>query len=536
VLLSAAALLVALVPTAAFAEDPTPGTGGETDRTVGPATAGKAVCAISSSLLDEVTGMVATDKGIYAVEGGMTVDPTSVTIWTINAETCASTSKNYVWNAWDPQDLALGQDGSLWVADFGTGTEDARPAANVALEKVTIGKSTAVPHRMAYPGEKAIKPQAVLLDKDDSPIAITSEGGKAVLYKPNGALEPSIQTDLPELENVGEFTLKETGTENPLGGIGNTTVTGAAKSPDGKKVVIRTASDAYEFAVGDDGDVVAAIKSGEAAVTPLPNEPNGQSITYSADGSSFLTLSVGEKQTLLSYTPYVVPPPEPTDEEPTGGGTEEQGWFASMSLSELTRIVAAVGVVGLVLAIAGIVGIRRARKRSLEEDEYDDEYDDYDDSPGRRGRRSRDEFGGYGEGYDQYGDQYADAGAGQNGYGPNGYGPNGYGPNGYGQNEYDAAGFDATGYDDAGYGQQPGYGYDQYGAPQQAGQYSGYDQYGQPQYGAQDYGQQGYAAPEYGQPGYGQPGYGGQQPGYGGQQPGYGYEEDFDPMQDPRRR
>jgi len=501
-----AAVLVSLAPAAAFAEDPTsapPATGG--DRLVGPATAGKAVCAIASSALNEVTGMVATAGGILAVEGGMTTNPSSVVIWTINAKTCAATSKTYVWNAWDPQDLAVGSDGAIWVADFGTSTDAARPAPSIALEKVTVGKTPAVPYRMGYPGGTAIKPQALLLDKDDTPIVINSENGKAVLYKPNAALKPNETEALPELAKVGEFALKSTGTENSAGSVGNLTVTGAAKTADGKKVVIRTNSDAYEFAVGDDGDVVKAITEGEGTVTPLPGENNGRAITYSVDGTSFLTLQVGAKSKLLSYTPYVAP----AAVVPSGGGDNEnlnppaeQSWFAKLTLDQLTRIVAAVGAVGLVLAVAGVIGIRRARKRRREEEDEYDEYDDYDEPRGRRGGRARDE--GYGAGYDQYGGQYADAGYGQQPYAQNGYA-------------------------DPTYAQQPA-GYDQYGQPQ-----TGYDQYGQPQPGYDQYGQPvpGYGAPDYGaQPGYGQPQYGQQQqPGYG-----YGYEEDFDPMQDPRRR
>ena len=68
-------------------------------------------------------------------------------------------------------------------------------------------------------------------------------------------------------------------------------MTGAAKSPDGKKVVIRTASDAYEFEVGEDGDIAKAIVEGTPVVTPLPNEPAGGAIAYSLDGTKFLTLS-----------------------------------------------------------------------------------------------------------------------------------------------------------------------------------------------------------------------------------------------------
>jgi hypothetical protein len=518
---AAAAVLLALTPTAASAEDatPSPGSGSE-DRLVSPATAGKAGCEISDGQLDEITGMVATSKGIYAVEGGTTVNPSSVTVWTINGSSCLANPKNYLGNAWDPQDLQLDSDGNLWVGDFGVAVEGARPNPTMVLWKVGLTQSSAASYRVGYPGGKAIKPQAFLMDKDNVPLVINTESGKGVIYKPNKELAPNLtatSSALPELEKVGEFTLKDTGTENGAGASGNKTITGAAKSPDGTKVVIRTYSDAYEFTVGDDGDIVKAISEGEAAVTRLPNEEMGLAISYNTKGDRFLTFQSAEKSKVLTYVPFVPPPPDPVDPGPVDGGddpAEEPGWFASLSLSELTQIVAAVGAVGLALAIAGIIGIRRARKRRLEEDdEYDDDY--YDEPRGRRGRgRDGGYDDGYGQGYDQYGgDQYAGAGYGQNGYGAGGYGEAGHGQPGYGgQAGYDQYGQPA--YDPA-YGQQPGY-------DQAYGQQPGYDA---------GYGQQPGYDPAYGQQGYDQYG----QPVYP-QQGGYGYEEDFDPMQDPRRR
>src|SRR5262245_57451843 len=79
---------------------------------LGPPTAGKAICTVKNSSLNEITGMVATDGAIYAVQGGDTQDPDSLMLWTINPKTCATTSANYQWNPIDPQDLAMGTDGA----------------------------------------------------------------------------------------------------------------------------------------------------------------------------------------------------------------------------------------------------------------------------------------------------------------------------------------------------------------------------------------------------------------------------------------
>ena len=514
----------------------TEGTGGATDaeRLIGPATPGEAICTVSDSKLDAISGMVVTDAGIYAVEAG---NASAVTIWTIDAASCAATSKNYTLDPVDPQELALGSDGALWVADTGDKSESGPPARErVAFEKFVIGASKGKIHRAVYPGGAKYHAEAMILDANDLPIVITQEGSAAGVYKAATPLVPDVTSGLPELTKVGDFTPQATGTENPLAAIGNGLVTGAAKSPDGKKVVVRTASDAYEFEVGEDGDIANAIVTGTPVVTRLPNEPAGGAIAYSLDGENFLTLSAKgaatENPQLLTYARHVPPPPAPVD-TPTQPEESEQGWFESLTFSELTRIVSAVGVVGLVLAIAGIVGIRRARRRRREEEDEYDGYDDYDDDRRGRGRGGR---GGRGRGglgdYDQgYGDQGYDQGYADAGYGGNGYGGQGgqYADAGYGGR----AAYGANGYGANGYGGQQQYGADPYGQPQYGGQ-QGYDQGYADQYGGQGYGGDQYA----GQQGYGGDQYGGGQQGYGGaggQYGGYGYEEDFDPMQDPRR-
>lgn len=543
----AALVAVALGPAAGASAAPaptpttTPPAGAQTPA-IGPQTPGKVQCALKISDLANVTGMVATDNAVYAVEGGDTADPTDLKLWTINPKTCATSVAGYGLNPVDPEDLAMGTDGAIWVGDVGAGVRGQPNARSwITLEQITLQQPPATPWRMLYPKTGPFDAEAMLLDKDDQPIIFARASGKSAIYKPNKKLVPATTTGLAQLVKVGDFTPVATGTDTPLtAAVGNLVVTGAAKSPDGSKVVIRTFSDAYEYTLGADGDIVKAITTTTPVITPLPNETPGRAITYSSDGKLFLTMSgpSGGKLSLLGYTPYV---PQPTTSSnpsaDAGAGSDNSGSGASsllakLSLSQLTRIVAAVAAVGLVLAIAGIVGIRRARRRRREEEEFDD-YDDYDDEPRsrRRGGRGRGDDRGYGRaGYDEYegyGAGYAESGyggqsggySGQNGYA--GYGANGYDANGqaYGGNDYAQTGYgDATAYGQSGYAGQQGYDYGQqgYGGGQEYGGYAGQGDYAGQGYG--DYGGQGYG--DYGQ--------------YGGQQQG-GYEDDFDPL-DPRRR
>jgi len=497
-LLRTAALVVAaavvVVPgAAAFAVDPTtpPPSGGADSSSasnVGPATAGDTVCVLPTNGPSQVSGVVATASGLLAVESK---DTSAVTLFTVDLASCKATQKTYTGDPREPQDLAVGSDGTIWVSDSGNSTND---RTSIAVWKVASGSAAAVINRITFP-EGMTTAKGMVLDGTDTPIFFAVVGGKVGIYKPDKALVPNAKAPgVPALTKVGDFTPDRADTA--VAGAA-TIVTGAAKSPDGKKVVVRTAGFAYEYDV-DGGDVVKAVTTGTPRVTQLPNEPDGEAISYTTDGLKFLTLSAKptgatDAPKLLSYTPFVPTAaagsgdPGPTTPADNSGGS----FFSKLTLPQLTRIVAAVGVVGLVLAIAGIVGIRRARRRRREEEEeYDDEY--YDEHPRARRGRAQDEA---------YDDHYA-----ANGYVDPAYGQaNGYGPpaNGYAQQPYAGQ----PGYDQ--YAGQPGY--DQY-----AGQ-PGYDQYA---------GQEGYD--QYG----GQ--YGPQQQQYGAG--GYGYEEEFDPMNDPRRR
>ncbi len=477
---------------------------GGTDKTIGPQTPGEVGCAMPTAL-NEITGMVQTQAGLAVIEGHND-NPTQVKISILDTA-CKAVVKTWTGGVdpVDPEDLTVASDGSYVVCDCGD-TDSTRP--RIAVEKAPAGGGAASIYRFKYPNG-SLNAQAMLLTKTDLPIIFAQEaGGKTGIYTA-AALPPANNPNEGEegpLTRAGEFTPKKTNTPNPKGPVGEAIVTGAAKSTDGKHVVIRTFSDAYEYTVGDDGDMVNAILNTKPNVTPLPNEPQGEAISYTADGNKFMTLSVmatGATTTpkLLTYTRYIAPEEPETPVEPTDEPVADQGGFLSkFTFSELTRIIAAVGVVGLVLAIAGIIGIRRARRRRREEEDDYDDYDDYDDRRRRRGR-GRDDYGyggprepAHSGGYD---DQGGYGGAGNNyGGGYNGYGGGGYADPGYG-----AAGGQHQEYPDyGGQGQYGGYG----------GQQQGYGDFG-------------------GQQGYGD--YGAQ-----GQYPGYGYEEDFDPMQDPRRR
>lgn len=346
---------LAMLPGAPVAaQEPTPTGGAAGGPPIGPVTPGTVLCTVDNSELDEITGIVASGQALYAVEGGSTERPFVVEIWTIDQTTCAATSETYGFAPLDPQDLALASDGALWVADIGRGL-DGRDW--VTMERVDLAAGAdAVPYRTLNPATGEITGTAVLLDTDNQPIIIANSGDTAVLYRPDGPMPADSTSNLPTLVPVGEFRPINTDTPTPRGAFGRLQITGAAISPDRTKVVLRTESDAYEFSVTN-GDIVAAITQGTPTITPLPDEENGQAITYSADGTRFLTISAVPDPVLRAYQPYV-PSTAPTGDAgaPSGGGG------GGLNFSDITNIALAAMFLGLAAVVTGIVGIVRARR------------------------------------------------------------------------------------------------------------------------------------------------------------------------------
>jgi hypothetical protein len=405
----AAVFLVTLAGAPAMADNtPTANPGPSSSaapRNIGPATPGTTVCTVNNNALDEITGMVVKDGNVLAVESGATQQPAAVEVWKIGLTNCPATKTNYTGNnvyPVDPQDLALGSNGTdLWVGDLGNGVNGGR-TGKVALERVDLSKGGAPEiNRISYPSSGQINGKALLFEADGTPLIIANAGSKGAVYKPNGPLVPNAQNGYPTLTKVGDFTPIKTGTPSDKPGIAYLFVTGAAISPDRTHVVIRTSSDAYEYEIPSGATIADTITNPEAprAITPLPND-GGEAITYSADGTQFLTLSAGKNPVLRSYKPFVVPADTPANAPAgdSGGG--------KLSLGDITNIAAVIGFLGLVAVVAGIVGIVRFRKQSSArladgdwgEGDHDDEYASAGAQrrPPRQGGRRGDGSGGYG--------------------------------------------------------------------------------------------------------------------------------------------
>jgi hypothetical protein len=331
--------------------------------------AGKKVCTIQDERLGELSGLVASGSG-YITINDSTERSSEERIFYLSGKCGVGKNVQYSGDGpRDTEDLALSPDGkTLWIADIGDNPDSNPRRTSVALWTMPVdGSKRPTIHRLAYPERKPHDAEALLVGGDNIPIIITKTGGKAELFSPTAALKANGATPVA-MAKVGEVTLPKTATDNPFGAIGRLMVTGAARAPDGSRVVLRTYADAFEYDVAG-GDVVKALTTGQPRVTPLDSDKFGESIAYSADGRSFLTVSdlgtlEDTSNDLLRYTPAQAAP-KATVAASAGGGKSGDGrsWVDDLTLQDITYLIGAVGVVGALLVGAGIFGILRARRR-----------------------------------------------------------------------------------------------------------------------------------------------------------------------------
>ncbi|MFF5081860.1 hypothetical protein ACFY36_32820 [Actinoplanes sp. NPDC000266] len=333
--------------------------------TGGPAYAAAAperVCRVGDSRLNEISGMAATGNGYVVVNDGAD-DPAGRRIFFLDGRCKVVRTVAYPSRPRDTEDLALGADGTVWVADIG---DNSASRETVALWRLRPGGRTPELLRLRYP-DGAHDAEALLLSPDGTPVIVTKTPLAAGVYVPAGPLKKTTA-----LKPAGNVRLPVTTTSNPFSLAGRLVITGGAVSADGTRAVLRTYADAFEFDVRD-GDVVAAITGGEPRTTALPDEPQGESIAYSRDGSALLTISEGVKPEILRY-PLVnpakapeaatsAPPPATRTTNPAPASAGAQRAAGDTASEPAGRIPVGIVITGVVLVVAAI-GVIFARHKS----------------------------------------------------------------------------------------------------------------------------------------------------------------------------
>jgi hypothetical protein len=230
-------------------------------------------CAVDDPRLDELSGMVVRGGELWAVgDGGRRVQ-----VHRLDPGSCAVTeTRTADIDPYDVEDLALGPDGALWVADVGDNERDRATVAVVVLPE----RGGARLHRLTYP-DGPHDAEALLVDATGRPVVITKEAGGAGVYR---TVDPPDGAGPTALVRIGDLALPPSDTVGgPVGGVGSRVVTGAAMSADGAVVALRSYTDAWLYPVRD-GDLVGALSRNPVRV-PLPGEPQGEALAFEPGGA-----------------------------------------------------------------------------------------------------------------------------------------------------------------------------------------------------------------------------------------------------------
>ncbi len=236
----------------------------------------------------------------------------------------------------DWEDMARGPDeagrSSLWLGDIGDNNarrdrgllvHRVREPQPTTREQVTTEEPTSF--RLRYPDGPG-DAEALLVHPRTGRLYVVTKplSGGGLVYAAPSPLDP----DGPNvLERVASVALETTGTPGGpgIGSLAQLLVTAGDIAPDGRHVALRTYTDVYEWDVL--GDDVAGAFAGEPTVTPLPETRQGEGLTYSADGRSWLVSTEGSSAPVHRVARQdTSEPPRDTPERPSAAVEPERRW------------------------------------------------------------------------------------------------------------------------------------------------------------------------------------------------------------------
>ncbi|MFZ2528011.1 MAG: hypothetical protein WAX14_10205 [Rhodococcus sp. (in: high G+C Gram-positive bacteria)] len=312
------------------------------------------LCTPSDAGLAELSGLAVLDGRLFAVPDAGS-DESAVEL----GDDCSTVRRIPApVDPYDVEDLASGPDGRLWLSDTGDNTARRDTAALISLDPDTGAGDL---YRLTYPAG-ARDAETLLIGRDGVPLVVTKAlFGASSIYRPaGGRTVANLTSPGPNpLEEVGTLRLGPTDTPGgPLAGGSSTLITGGAVSADGTVAAVRTYTDVYLFHAPD-GDLAAALATGPDLRIPVPGEPQGEAVAFTADGD-LLTASEANGGTLpeIRMWPGVAAmfAPDPADDpEHTASGS-------TSIAADIAMIVAGVAVAAVLLA----AGAGRWRRRTAQ--------------------------------------------------------------------------------------------------------------------------------------------------------------------------
>jgi hypothetical protein len=238
-------------------------------------------CEITDPRLPELSGLASAGDSMLAMDdGGDRID-----VYVLDGACAVAGVRSADLDPYDPEDMALATDGTIWLADTGDNNHTRETVALIGLRP--DGASTLT--RLTYP-DGPHDSEALLLAPDGTPYLVTKEVlGASAVYRPDGPLADGATVPMTKVLDLG-FTL--TGTPGgPVGRAGQLLVTGGAVAADGQRIALRTYTDAYVWPLT--GSDVAGALSGSPARVALPDAPQGEAIAFAANNTDLLVSGEG---------------------------------------------------------------------------------------------------------------------------------------------------------------------------------------------------------------------------------------------------
>lgn len=252
-------------------------------------------CTVTDPRLAELSGLVVIGERMLAMSDG----GDHVAVYLLDQHCRIVEVHTAPVDPYDPEDLAVAADRTVWLGDTG---DNRHSRATVALIALHPDGTTGV-YRLAYP-DGPHDAEALLLAADGTPYVVTKElTGVSGVYRP---LTPLVRGGTVRLGRVSTVRLHPTGTPGgPVGTVGQVLITGGAISPDGRRLALRTYTDAYVWPLAG-SDVVSALMTTPQRIA-LPPSPQGEAISFSADGRS-LVVAGEQLPSLVTQVPLPTAP------------------------------------------------------------------------------------------------------------------------------------------------------------------------------------------------------------------------------------
>ncbi|MDI1289951.1 MAG: hypothetical protein PSX37_08405 [bacterium] len=309
------------------------------------------VCRFSDDRLTEISGMALSLRhpDVIWLHNDSSGGPY---IYAVDATTCQTLARVTIAgiDARDIEAIASGRDAKgrpvLWVADIGDNLDS---WTDVRLHRIREPKSlvdqtvTPTTYRFTY-SDRPHNAEALLVDPNSTRVwIVTKQLAHGRLYKLPKRLSPT-----------------EVNVAKPIGGEGGL-VTDGSVSPDGTRYVLRDYVNATVF---DD------LPEGQLAETiGLPIQPQGEAVTWTADGRALLIASERDNRLLRVVVPSVAASPTAApvpSQTATPAPTPSQSPLALTQEGDTSRVgvaAIAVGVLCAVLILVAIAAVRSRRRR-----------------------------------------------------------------------------------------------------------------------------------------------------------------------------